>query len=113
MPQFDIWYLKTNNDFVLGQIKRGYTEQKLIKRKHKITKWINSELKKIGVKLNLSLPLNTAKARDCYASSLKRNGISTDRISEMPGHSNSIVTGHYLDSLNIDETFIINEKLVS
>jgi len=65
------------------------------------------------VKLNLSVTLNTSKARDCYASSLKSNGISRDQISEMLGHSNPIVTGHYLDSLNIDESFSINEKLVS
>ena len=100
------------SDFVIGQIKEGYTEQQLIDRTHKVVRRINTELKKIGEKLNLSIPLNTAKARDCYASSLKRNGVSRDQISEMLGHSNPIVTGHYLDSLNIDETFSINEKLV-
>jgi integrase len=100
------------SDFVLGQIQEGYTEQSLINRKEKITKRINSELKKISEKLDLSVPLNTSKARDCYASSLKRKGVSRDQISEMLGHSNPMVTGHYLDSLNIDESFGINEKLV-
>ncbi len=101
------------SDFVLGQVKEGYTEQQLINRKQKIGKRINGELKKISEKLDLSVPLNTSKARDCYASSLNRKGVSRDQISEMLGHSNPIVTGHYIDSLNIDESFNINEKLVS
>jgi integrase len=70
-------------------------------------------LKEISETLKLSVTLKTANARDCYASSLKRNGVSRDQISEMLGHSNPIVTGHYLDSLNIDETFEINKNLVS
>ena len=101
------------SDFVLGQIQEGYTEQQLINRKQKIGKRINSDLKKISEKLNLSVPLNTSTARSSYASSLRRKGVSRDQISEMLGHSNPIVTGHYLDSLNIDESFGINEKLIS
>ena len=101
------------SSFVLGQIQEGYTEQQLINRKNKIRKRIHRELKLISEKLELSVVLRTANARDCYASSLRRNGVSRDNISMMLGHSNPIVTGHYLDSLNIDDTFDINEKLVS
>lgn len=99
--------------FVIGQIKEGYTEQQLLNRKRKIMKRINKELKAIGKKLNLSVKLDSASARHAYASSLRRAGVSIDKISEMLGHSNTLVTQRYIDSLNIDETFEINDKLVS
>ena len=51
-------------------------------------------------------------ARDAYASTLKRAGISKDKIGEMLGHSNSVVTEHYLGSLDIEDTFIINDVLL-
>ena len=101
------------SEFVIGQLQEGYTEQQLINRKNKVRKRINKELKEIREKLNLSVKLDTSTARHSYASSLRRKGVSRDDISMMLGHSNPVVTGFYLDSLNIDETFDINDKLVS
>ena len=43
---------------------------------------------------NLSLPLTIKTARETYATTLLRNGVSKDEIGEMLGHSNSIVTEH-------------------
>ena len=54
-----------------------------------------------------------ATARDCYASTLKRNGESRDTIGEMLGHRDPRTTAHYLDSLSIEETFRVNGGLVS
>jgi hypothetical protein len=42
--------------------------------------------------------------RDCYASTLQRNKISRDDISQMLGHSNVVVTEHYLDGLDSEST---------
>jgi len=40
---------------------------------------------------------------------LKRSGKSGDEIGEMMGHSASQVTEHYLASLDMDQTWEINE----
>jgi hypothetical protein len=50
--------------------------------------------------------------RDCYDTTLKRVGVSKDNIGEMLKHSNSIVTEHYLDSLDIEKTQDINKYIL-
>jgi integrase len=57
----------------------------------------------------LSVELKLKTARDSYATTLKRAGKSKDEISEMLGHSNSVVTEHYLASLDMEKTFDIND----
>ena len=57
-------------------------------------------------------PLKLETARDAYATILKRGGKYKDQIVEMLGHSNSVVTEHYLGSLDTDKTFEINEVLL-
>lgn len=98
--------------FVLGKIKEGYTETSLMNRKNRFRIEINTELKKISSRLNLSVPLIMSTARDCYASTLKRKGVPREFIGDMLGHSDPRTTSHYLDSLSIDETFDVNDKLV-
>ena len=73
---------------------------------------LNRNLSEISRKLNLSIPLKLETARDIYATILKRGGKSKDQIGEMLGHSNSVVTEHYLGSLDIEKTFEINEVLL-
>jgi site-specific recombinase XerD len=68
-------------------------------------------ISKISKKLNLSVELKLKTARDSYATTLKRAGKSKDEISEMLGHSNSVVTEHYLASLDMEKTFDINDCL--
>ena len=51
-------------------------------------------------------------ARDCYAMTLKRNGVSREFTSDSLGHSDIRTTSHYLDSLSIDESFEVNNNLV-
>jgi integrase len=99
--------------FVLGKLHEGYTDMSLLNRKNRFRQEVNPELKKISKKLNLSAPLLMATARDCYASTLKRNGESRDTIGEMLGHRDPRTTAHYLDSLSIEETFRVNGGLVS
>ncbi|NOR74162.1 MAG: tyrosine-type recombinase/integrase, partial [Draconibacterium sp.] len=98
--------------FILGKIKEGYRETTLFNRKNRFRIEINTELKKIRSKLNLSAPLLMSTARDCYASTLKRNGVSREKINDMMGHADPRTTSHYLDSLSIDETFDVNKHLV-
>jgi len=98
--------------FVLGKLHEGYTETSLLNRKNRFRQEINPELRKIGVKLNLSVPLIMSTARDCYAMTLKRNGVSREFTSDSLGHSDIKTTSHYLDSLSIDESFAVNNNLV-
>lgn len=100
-----------DSTFVLGKLKEGYTETMFSNKSHKIRQSLNKELTNISLKLNLSVPLKLKTARDAYATTLKRAGISTSVIGEMLGHSNSVVTEHYLDSLDTEKTFVINDVL--
>lgn len=53
----------------------------------------------------------TKTARDSYANTLRRAGVSKDDIGEMLGHSNSIVTERYLANLDMESTDEINKHL--
>lgn len=98
--------------FVLGKIKEGYTDVALRNRKNRFRQEINAELKKLSKRLNLSVPLKMATARDCYAMTNKRNKVSTDFTSDMLGHSDIRTTLNYLDSLSVDESFEVNNRLL-
>lgn len=110
------YYLNKVSDplspFVLGKMTEGYSDITLYNRKMRLRKAVNTELKKIRSKLNLSAPLLMGTARDCYASSLKRSGVPREFIGDMLGHNDPRTTSHYLDSLSIEETFDINKHLV-
>ncbi len=101
-----------DSPFVLGLLKEGYTEQTFENLSHRQRQKINRNLTIISKKLELPLPLQLKTARDSYAMVLKRNGVSKNKIGEALGHSNSIVTGHYFGSLDVDEIFEINNHLL-
>ena len=101
-----------DSPFILGLVKEGYSESTFENKNHRIKQQINRHLTEIGNKLKLSVPLNLSKARDCYASTLMRKGKSRDDISAMLGHSNTIVTEHYLASIDAERTFDINSVLL-
>ncbi len=101
-----------SSPFVLGKLKEGYSETTLLNRKNKFRQEINLELRKIGERLNLPVSLTMSTARDCYAMTLKRNGVSREFTSDSLGHSDIRTTSHYLDSLSIDESFTVNNNLL-
>jgi integrase len=101
-----------NSPFMLGLLNEGYDEEMFKNRKHKIKQKINQKLRDIREQLKLSRPLQLGSARDCYASSLDRNNIPREKISQMLGHSNMIITEHYLDGLDPDSTFGINSSIL-
>lgn len=88
-----------SSPYILGELKEGSKETTIINKCEKLKSRINKHLKVIGKKLNLSVELLTETARDCYATTLYRNGVSKENIGEMLGHSNTIVTEHYLSGL--------------
>jgi site-specific recombinase XerD len=101
-----------SSPFVLGKLKEGYSETTLLNRKNRFRQEINLELRKIGERLNLPVSLTMSTARDCYAMTLKRNGVPREHTSDSLGHSDIRTTSHYLDSLSIDESFTVNNNLV-
>jgi integrase len=102
----------TGSPFILGLLKEGYSETTFENLSHKIRSNLNEELLGISTKLKLSVPLKLKSARDCYASTLRRAKVSKDDIGDMLGHSNSIVTEHYLASLDMEETYEINKHIL-
>ena len=101
-----------DSPFILGMLKEGYSENTFENLSHKMRSNLNEELLEIGKKIGLSVPLKLKTARDCYASTLRRAKVSKDDIGDMMGHANSIVTEHYLDSLDLEETFEINKHIL-
>jgi site-specific recombinase XerD len=101
-----------DSPFILGQMQEQYSETTYENKKHKMQQEINKNLKVISQKLNLSVPLKMSSARDCYATTLKRNGVSKDKIGEMLGHSNSIVMEHYLGCMDQEDTIEINSGIL-
>jgi len=101
-----------NSPFLLGLIKEGYDESFFKNRNHKIKQQINRKLKDISDQLNLSQPLNLGVARDCYANTLDQKNTPVKQISQMLGHSNVVITEHYLAGLNPDITFGINDPIL-
>jgi site-specific recombinase XerD len=83
-----------------------------MKVSHSFRNKLNDSLLEISNKLNLSVPLKLKTARDCYATTLERAGVSKDNIGEMLGHSNSVVTEHYLASLDIEKPQDINQHIL-
>jgi integrase len=101
-----------DSPFLLGKLKDGYSDSMFENKNHKWKKIVNQKLDDISKRLNLSVPLRIKNARDSYAMTLRRAGVSKDNIGDMLGHSNSIVTEHYLGSMNPETTFDINKHLL-
>tara|TARA_B110000977_G_scaffold194884_1_gene272310 strand:- start:19 stop:1299 length:1281 start_codon:yes stop_codon:yes gene_type:complete len=100
-----------NSSYVFGLMKEEKDETYLYNKVAKLKKRINKSLKVVTTILELSLPLTTKTARETYATTLLRGGVSKDEIGEMLGHSNSIVTEHYLAGLEKEKKKKINSVL--
>jgi integrase len=101
-----------NSPFLLGLLTEGYDENFFKNRNHKVRQRINQKLKDLSDQLNLSQPLNLGSARDCYANTLDQSNTPVKQISQMLGHSNVVITEHYLAGLNPDITFGINDPIL-
>jgi len=101
-----------SSPYILGELKEGSTETTIINKCEKLKSRYNKQLKMIKDKMNLSVDLLTETARDCYATTLYRNGESKENIGEMLGHSNSVITEHYLSGIDIEKTKDINRHIL-
>lgn len=98
--------------FILGELQEGYSEITFKNKCQKLKVRINKNLHTLGDKLGLRFTLNIKTARECYATTLKRNNIPIDKIAEMMVHANSSTTNHYLGSMDLEDTDKINSVLI-
>ena len=98
--------------FILGKLEDGYTEKTFFNKCDYLRRSLNSHLKTISAKLNLSVDLITDTARDCYATTLFRSGVPVKDINEMLGHANVIVTEHYLGAFDKTRAKDINKYIL-
>jgi len=95
-------YGNNKSPYVLGLIQDGMGEKQIINKKESVGKFINAHLEKIQERLKLSVPLLSKVSRDAYATTLRRNGVSIEIISQNLGHSSVLVTMHYLEDFGFD-----------
>ena len=100
-----------SSPFLLGKLTEGYDEETFKNRNHKIKQQINQNLRDIKEHLKLSRPLNL-DLPEIVTNTLDRNNTHIKKTSQMLGHSNVFITEHYLDGLNPDSTFGINEPIL-
>ena len=105
---------KKDSHFVLGLLKEEYSEETFVNKSNKMRREINGHLKAITEKLNLSHPLRTDIARECYATTLRRAKKPIDRISDGMGYSSIAVTkNHYIGNMNSEEIFELNDPFLA
>lgn len=101
-----------NSPFILGKLEEGYSDETLYNKSNKMRGELNEQLKVISTKLKLTSPLRISKARECYATTLRRANKPIDQISEAMGHSSlSVTMNHYIGNMNSAERFGLNDAL--
>lgn len=71
-------------------------------RCQRFIKWVNKRMELIRIELKIEQKIGTYAARHSFSTVSKRQGLSTEFISESLGHSSVIVTANYLDSFTDD-----------
>lgn len=77
-------------------LSNDLTPKQIANRKHKVLSRYNSRLKDIAVIQGINKTLTSYVARHSFATNLKFLDVSTDKISQLMGHSNIEVTKAYL-----------------
>ncbi|WP_266366629.1 site-specific integrase [Tellurirhabdus rosea] len=78
--------------------KRHKTDNQTANRLHKMSGQVNKDLKTIGERLGITIPITTYVARHSFATNLRQSGVSTAVISQAMGHKSESVTAVYLES---------------
>ncbi|MBN2820869.1 MAG: site-specific integrase [Bacteroidales bacterium] len=104
---------KFPDNFVFPFLAEGLTNHQIHQRvRHRVAK-LNSGLKTISSDLGFEKKLTSYSARHSFATTLKRNLISTEYISESLGHANLDITKRYLDSFENEQRIEIAKHLTS
>ncbi|GAB2575267.1 phage integrase SAM-like domain-containing protein [Spirosoma areae] len=84
--------------FPVLNTKIHLTPKSITNRLKKILGQVNADLKLIGNRAGIDMPLTTYVARHSFATSLRRAGVAMGVISASLGHKTEAVTNIYLDS---------------
>lgn len=79
----------------------------------RLTRFINTWMKKIGKRLGLEINLTTIVTRHSYSTVMKRAGASTEFIQEALGHMDKKTTENYLGSFEKEVTKGFAQKLTA
>jgi site-specific recombinase XerD len=85
------------------------TEAQRYRRRKKVLRNVNANLRTIAKMLNIDIDLTTYVARHSYATVLKRSGVNIALIGETLGHSDLKTTQIYLD----DRKFFSHQPIFS
>lgn len=103
-------HINPDNPYLLPIIqKEDGTERK---QYHRMLENINYNLKKIGEKVGLKMPLTTYTARHTWASIARNMDISISIISEGMGHRSIKTTQVYLNSIDVSKINEANKKII-
>jgi site-specific recombinase XerD len=99
---------KCSDDYIFPILNNSVhkTEAQRYRRRKKVLRNVNANLRTIAKMLNIDIDLTTYVARHSYATVLKNSGVNIALISETLGHSDLKTTQIYLDSFEnsqIDE----------
>lgn len=100
------------NDYLFPVLNSALTPMEIFTGTKKFIKYVDDNMKKIGVELGLKLKLTSIVARHSFSTILKRSGYSTELIMEALGHSEPTITSHYLDSFETDVKIRASEDLI-
>ncbi len=92
----------TKNDFLFPVLDPGLTPLQIKHRIKRFLKFVNGNMKTVGIELGIEKPMGTYTARHTHATVLKRKGVSIAAIGENLGHSSAATTESYLDSFTDD-----------
>lgn len=93
-------------------LQENLTSHQIANRKHKILSRYNKQLKEIAKIQNIERNITSYVARHTFATHLKFSEVSTDKISQLMGHSDIKVTQHYLSEFGDEELDEAVKKLV-
>lgn len=105
--------LPNNTGYVFPLLlKNNMTAMQIEHRKDKTLKKFNRDLKEIASVQEIKKNITSYVARHSYATYLKQNNVSTDKISESMGHADLQVTINYLKEFGDDVIDDANETLL-
>ena len=106
-------FYKSESDYVFPILSEKHkTPESKKNRIKKILRQLNEDLKVIGGKAEIEMPLTSYTARHTWAMVMKNLGHSTSKISDALGHQTEEVTKSYLDSFKNDELDEMNEGIL-
>ena len=93
-------------------LQEGFTPLQIENRRHKTISKYNRDLKEIANILGLDSKPTSYVARHSFATILKFLGTPIEKISEMMGHQNVLITEAYLKDFAKEELDLENKKLL-